>query len=511
MHIVSRARLTVIWMLLPLLALVAGAEEDYSGGILDRAAVLARAAEVTSAKYPDAEMVRVADLHKARYEPDGTFVQWQEAYVKILTEQGRRRYRTLSSYFTIPYQRGPEDCRIDLVELVKPDGSAVTIDVEKQSRIMINPGDMSKNIYNPNDKLIEVTLAGVEVGDVVHYVMFDRMVQPRMKDSWADVFLFEGTEPILSSAVEVSAPAERPLRGVALKAPLAGTVSYTNRIEQGRTLHRWEARDVPRMFPEPNMPPLYSCVQRLYLSTSPDWPTVSRWYWELSEPHLATTPAIVAKVVELTNGLATAELRMRPLFDFVAQQVRYMGITVEATAPGYEPHDVEDTFNERHGVCRDKAALLVAMLRVAGFEAFPTLIHSGPKKDEDVALPYFNHAIVAVRTGDGSYQLMDPTDETSAEYLPAYLGDKSYLVATPEGDGLRTSPVDPAANNLMRIETIGRLDAEGGLAARTRLTFDGINDNVYRQWFANNRPEDRRRFIEGLDSRRVARRHLARV
>lgn len=487
----------LLGLLLPLF-LHAAEEGDYSRGMVDRAAALARAAECTVAKYPDAEEVRVADLERIRYEPDGTYVQWQESYVKILTEEGRRGYRTISSYFTIPYQRGPEDCRVVRVELIKGDGTVVPIDVEKQSRVMVNPGDMSNNIYNPNDKLIEVSLAGVEVGDVVHYIMFDRVVQARMKDSWADVFLFEGTEPILGSVVEVSAPPDRPLRGIALKSPVGSTVAYTQRADGDRVLHRWEAREVPRMFPEPNMPPLYSCVQRLYLSTSPDWAAVSRWYWNLSEPHLKMTPEMRAKVAELTNGIARAELRMRPLFEFVAQQVRYMGITVEATAPGYEPHDAADTFNARHGVCRDKAALLVAMLREAGFEAFPTLIHSGPKKDEDVALPYFNHAIVAVRTAADLYQLMDPTDETSAEYLPAYLSDKSYLVATPEGDRLRTSAVDPAEKNLLRIQTVGRLRPDGGLALDTRLVFAGINDNAYRQSFANSRPEDRRRFIESV-------------
>ena len=73
-----------------------------------------------------------------------------------------------------------------------------------------------------------------------------------------------------------------------------------------------------------------------------------------------------------------------------------MGLTLEDVSPGYAPHDVHITFDNRYGVCRDKAALLVAMLRIAGFEAYPVLIHVGPKKDEDVPLPYFNHAIAAV-------------------------------------------------------------------------------------------------------------------
>ena len=61
-----------------------------------------------------------------------------------------------------------------------------------------------------------------------------------------------------------------------------------------------------------------------------------------------------------------------------------MGITIENESPGWEPHDVKLTFENRHGVCRDKAALLVAMLRLAGIEAYPVLIDVGPKKDAEV-------------------------------------------------------------------------------------------------------------------------------
>ena len=36
------------------------------------------------------------------------------------------------------------------------------------------------------------------------------------------------------------------------------------------------------------------------------------------------------------------------------------------------------------------AALLVAMLRLAGLKAYPVLIHNGPKKDIEVPQPFFN-------------------------------------------------------------------------------------------------------------------------
>jgi transglutaminase-like putative cysteine protease len=323
-----------------------------------------------------------------------------------------------------------------------------------------------------------------------------------MPDTWSEYTVFEAPSPIVHAVYEVDAPAARPLAHRALKAPVGGTVAYAAAPIEGGTRHRWEIRDVPRVFEEPNMPEFYTCVQRLLLSTIPDWKTVSRWYWNLSKPRLeAVTPEMRAKVDELVAGQADRRAKIETLFRFVSQQIRYMGITTEKEAPGYEPHDVSLTFQNRYGVCRDKAALLAAMLRLAGIDGFPTLIHAGPKKDAEVPQPYFNHAIVAAREPDGSYLLMDPTDESTRQLLPAYLNDCSYLVATPEGETLLTSPIVPAVENLVRIATEATLDAAGGLDAASTLRFEGINDNAYRGHFANLKPEQRRQFFEGVVKR----------
>ena len=480
------------------LADVHGAEFDFTPEFLDREKALEAAETVTVESYPDADTVLVDGAQWVRYRPDGTYVKWAEKYTRILNEKGRRKYQTFSSYFTIPYQRGPEDCRIPVLEIIKPDGTVVPIDVEKQGKIMVNSASMKNNIYDPNSRLIRVNVAGLEVGDIIHSVMYDRIVHPRVPDTWFDWLTFESQTPIVRRSVSIYAPKELPLRSIALKGEIEGTITGKEGEEDGLLLYQWEARNVPRLFPEPNMPTERTVAQRLLVSTAPDWESVSRWYWGLSEPHLEITPEIEAKVAELTAGLEDSREKIEAIFRFVSQKIRYLGIISETAAPGYEPHDVKDTFGARHGVCRDKAALLAAMLRSAGFDAYPALIYVGPKKDPEVPQPFFNHAITALRQDDGSYLLMDSTDETTAELLPAYLNDKSYLVATPAGDTLRTSPIDPAANNLMCVDTIGAVDQKGMLTAVTVFRFEGINDNAYRRSFAGKKPEDRRRFFEAL-------------
>jgi hypothetical protein len=219
-------------------------------------------------------------------------------------------------------------------------------------------------------------------------------------------------------------------------------------------------------------------------------------------PHLEkVTPEMRAAVADLTKGCHDERAKIEALFAFVSQKIRYMGITTETEAPGYEPHDVNITFENRYGVCRDKAALLAALLRTAGIDGFPVIIHVGAKRDAEVPMPYFNHAIAAARLKDGTTLLMDPTDEATRELMPAYLGNRSYLVATPDGDPLRTSPYEPAGRQSCAVGDRGRSRCRWRAPGRTTARFDGVNDNAYRGYFARLKPDERTRFFESVAKR----------
>ncbi len=464
-------------------------------GMLDQSRALKAAAQVTQIKYPNADTVDVG-MHKwIKYREDGTYIEWFECYTKILTEKGRSSLKTLSSSFTIPYN----DTAFKLVEIISGDGTLKTVDTGSKSRTMIEPSQMKSNIYNPNNKILRLNIPDLNLGDTLHYIILDNFTKVHTPGTWSDYVTFEGTSPIKRSAFTVVAPRNKPLQRIALKSKIPGTVTFKKHERENSIVYEWIAKNVPLAIPEPNMPSFYTQVQRLLVSTIKDWESISRWYWGLCEPNLEKiTPAMRAMVTELTRNTEDPDQQIQAIFTWVSQKVRYLGLTVEKDAPGYEPHPVSMTFDQRAGVCRDKAALLAAMLRIAGLEAYPTLIMNGPKKDPEVPQPFFNHAITAVREKDGSYLLMDATDENTRRMFPSYLGNQSYLVATPAGETLLTSPVTPAKQNMMVIATKGSLDADGHLTAESKLHFNGINDNAYRGFFARISPDEQRGFFEKI-------------
>jgi hypothetical protein len=499
-------RLTVTPLLLPIILLLAAvrpasaAAEQYTGSkwaFLDEAKTMAAAGDISLAKYPDSDEATVEENMVETYQPDGTGGEQDEAYVKVLTEKGKRDRRTLSLGFLLPYFQ----VNVVKLEVIKPSGEIVPVDVAANSTVTIDDSQMEENIYDPNSKVLQVNIPELEIGDVVHYIVRTTVERPIIPGEFADENEFEGDGYIRHSVYEVYAPVDKPLKKIVLKSPVKGTGKYTTySADAGKTLvHRWEFTNVPRMFDEPSMPPYENVLQRVLVSTTPDWKVVSQWYWNLSQPHLAaTSPEMQKKVADLTANAKTDLDKAKALFYYVSQTIRYMGLTPEQDRPGFEPHDVCMTFAKQYGVCRDKAALLVAMLRTAGLNAYPVLVNVGSKKDEEVPDAGFNHAIVGLEMKKGQYLLLDPTDEHARDFQPWYDGDQSYLVARPEGEVIHTSAYEPPDENMMSIHTTGVLSAEGQLDAKSQLTFAGANDDVYRNAFSNMKPDDIHRYFEQL-------------
>ena len=468
---------------------------EFSWSALDRSRVIEAAKKVTSSGYPDADVVQVDQRKWIKYRKDGTYVEWLENYTKILTEKGKRNFKTISSSFIVPYN----NTEFKLVEIISEKEETVVVDIDKNSSVMIERSQMSSNIYNPNSKILRVNIPELSLGDTIHYILFDDFTKVHAPDTWSDYVGFENVNPIIRSEYTVIGPKEKPLKSMALKSEIPGTITHNKQVKGNEIFYNWVAENIPRAFIEPEMPPFYTQMQRLLISTISDWEWISRWYWNLCKPNIEKTSQEMKNMVnQLVGNLNDPHDKIMVIFSWVSQEIRYLGLTVEKDSPGYEPHPVNMTFDRRAGVCRDKAALLTAMLRLAGLDAYPVLIMNGPKKDPEVPQPFFNHAVTSVRNPDGSYLLMDSTDENTRQLFPAYLNNQSYLVATPDGEKLRTSPVEPAEQNMMHIETSGGLDKAGNLKAESILRFGGINDNVYRGHFSRLTRDERRGFFENI-------------
>ena len=461
---------------------------------VDPKRVMAAAAAITPDKYPNCDSAIVEQNSVRDYRADGTGACQDETFTKVLTEKGRRDNRELSFFFMLPYWT----MEVAKVEVIKPDGTVVPVDVAANSKESIDNSQMSENIYDPNDRILSVNIPQLDIGDTVHVISRQIIHRSIMPNEYDEENVFEGSSFIRHWSYVVHAPASLPLVSTALRDEIPGTITTSTTTNGDVVVYNWEVNNVERMFDEPDMPPYDMVLQRLFVSTVPQWQDISKWYWNLSKPHLdMTTPDMQQTVDRLTANAPTDLDKVKAIFYFVSNKIRYSGLTLETNRPGFEPHDVCVTFNKKYGVCRDKAGLLVAMLRLAGFQAYPVLINIGAIRDMHVPQPDFDHAIACVELKKGEYTLMDPTDENTRDLLPSYDCHRSYLVCKPEGETLRLSPVPSPEKHMLYVKTTGTLDANGVLNATSELSFEGVNDDAYRNHLSHLKPDEQKDFFEG--------------
>jgi hypothetical protein len=269
----------------------------------------------------------------------------------------------------------------------------------------------------------------------------------------------------------VEAPASRPLSWGGRGAP-------TPEVEERGDVRVWDFRrtDVPRLAPEPAMPPWFEVADYVSVSTYERWRDLGAWYWDLVEEQLALDDELREVAKNLVDGAATTEEKVRRVYEHVVTATRYVGI--ELGIHGWKPYPVTEVYRRRYGDCKDKASLLVALLGAAGVPARLVLVRTadnGVLEDEPASMWDFNHAIAWVPELD---LFLDGTAERSGVHeLPDLDQGAMALIVEPPG-GARTSrlvtiPVASADANRNESDYVLRLTDDGDVAVRGRERFRG--------------------------------------
>ena len=140
---------------------------------------------------------------------------------------------------------------------------------------------------------------------------------------------------------------------------------------------------------------------KLLISTSPDWYAKSLWFYGVNEDYgsFESTPEIDKKVAEILADAKTEMDSISLLTHWAADEIRYSGISM-GPGEGYTLHSGEMNFTDRCGVCKDKAGMLITMLRAAGFESYPAMTMAGSRIDY-IPADQFNHSVTIVKLRNG--------------------------------------------------------------------------------------------------------------
>lgn len=326
----------------------------------------------------------------------------------------------------------------------------------------------------------QIAFPTLEVGDRIRieYRIDDTDVKNMYGDYFGDFQYFAKRYPARRLAYTLILPKHREVYYHIEKMD----PQFSEAIEGENKIMRWELDQVSPYETEARMPGLTGYLPYLSVSSFKDWQDMASWYATLIKDQLKLDHDTKKLVKELTQDLSDPLEIVKVIHEYVVTHTRY--VALEFGIHGYKPYQVNQVCTRQFGDCKDKASLLVAMLKEAGVDANIVIVRTsdeGEVHPYPASLRYFNHAIAYVPQFD---LFLDGTAEFSGiRELPDMDQGGLCLIVDENGKGeLRKIPIYDENREDFQLSVAVRPD--GDAEVEGTLSFAGGSNPELRQYLA---------------------------
>jgi tetratricopeptide (TPR) repeat protein/transglutaminase-like putative cysteine protease len=418
------------------------------------------------------------DLQVTTVHPNGLASRFHQVVFQPLTDEGAESARQ----YGFTFQAGRDVVDLRAARVYRANGT-VDETIETGEAPVNNPAIA---MYTSTRSFV-VQLPRLAPGDVVElrYRVDETTPRNDFGDTFSETSYFQSFEPVASAEYVLLTPRAR---RVPLRVPEGLRVKREERDEGELHVARVSAENVAPLLPEPLMPPLPEVAAPLGASTFASWEDVGRWFWGLARDQLDSDAETRKLARDLTKGLTDEREKVRAVYDFVVQKTRY--VALEFGIEGFKPRRCTLTLSRGWGDCKDKAAVIVALLRELGIPARMVLVRTGMRGLAPTDAPsyaFFDHAIAYVPSLD---LYLDGTAEyTGMTELPAM--DRGAIgLQIVDGQGKLVRLPEPPASETRRTRTIELTLGDGPAGLDLRVESTGAFASEWRQRY---HPESTRR------------------
>jgi cellulose synthase operon protein C len=412
-----------------------GVNEEEAAGIIKNRA--------DPADYPKADAVRLLDHQVVELNDDGSYTSLQHQIIQILNDSGRDRYTSTST--------GGYNAKIKRAVVIQPDGSEVEAS-------QVSGGS--------------VKFGQLQIGSLIELKAQSRGSSNEwISRQYTQTFLFQETTPALRSEFILLVPKSRTIQQA-----IQGELAVLTKGEfEDHVVYDYRAGDVPMIEPERNRPPALDIVALVRVSTIENWDEIIRWEYSLVKDQFIADDAVRAKVRELVKESSGREDKIRAIANFVMQKIQYRQ-DYDRGIMGIKPHKAGSVLEKEAGDCKDKATLLITMLREAGIPAnYVTLrTRSAGRLHADIPSNQCNHAIVYVPNADDFSKglWIDGTANYSGiDTLPWPNQGTEVMVFKDDGQMVFVkTPVDQPGQSLSEYHIDLQVASDG--SAKAKFTWD---------------------------------------
>jgi tetratricopeptide (TPR) repeat protein len=319
----------------------------------------------------------------------------------------------------------------------------------------------------------------LQPGDVVEllYRVEDVAQRNAFGDYFGEVTYMQSSEPLAHAEYVLIAPKSRSFY---FNKPRVPGLKQSVEDKGDQKVYRFVAENVPHIEPEPLQPPYQEILGYVHVSTYKSWDEMGQWYWGLVKDQFIPDDEVRRRVADLTKNLKDDRAKVKAVYQYVVQRTRY--VALEFGIHGFKPYRCAQIFARGFGDCKDKATLIVTMLKELGIPATIVIVRTGNRggfDTEPASLAPFDHAIAYVPSLD---LYLDGTAEyVGSSELPTMDRGAIALQVNEGHPKLVTLPDPPASKSLLARRVEATVGADGNAALDVKLEVGGAGAGSWRE------------------------------
>lgn len=463
----------LLWLCGPALLAQPASPPDITPFALSPAA-LGQLADATPA--PEGADVHVLEVQESfRFSADGGWVWSRYTIYKVLTQIGAENWNELAADWS-PWQDKRPTLRARVIGAA---GREFALDPATLADAPIAQADAS--IYS-DQRTLRAPLPAIAPGAIVETWVEVASAPTLAGAGQVNRRILQMSEPVRHMRLTLQAPRSLPLRYQLELLP-----AFKPQVTEAGDQVTWvfERGPIPAYEDEdPGLPRDVPGLPAVVFSTGASWQALAQAYARTVDERIAAK-SLRSLAEQLTAGATGRDQRIAALMSYLNREIRYTGIEFDRAS--IIPHAPSETLEHRFGDCKDKATLLVALLRSLDIPANVALLAVGDRMQvptDQPGLGMFDHAIVHV-PGEPEYWI-DATDANARlGELPQDDRGRLALVVDPATTGLSSIPWGTPADNADFEERHVTLANYGPASVVETSRPAGSMESTYRRMYAD--------------------------
>jgi tetratricopeptide (TPR) repeat protein/transglutaminase-like putative cysteine protease len=336
--------------------------------------------------------------------------------------------------------------------------------------------DPSISMYT-SARTFYVQFPRLEPGDVVElrYRVDDVTPRNEFGNYFGEIVALQGGEPVSNAEYVLITPKQRTFY---FDQNVPG-LTYSDSIKGNERIYRFAAKEIAALNPEPAMPPWPEVLGSVHVSTYKNWDDLGRWYWGLIKDQFDLDEETRKLAKKITEGKTTELEKVKAVYQWVIDNTRY--VALEFGIYGYKPRRCVQTVARGWGDCKDKATVIVTLLKELGINSTIVVTRTrmrGDFRSKIASFAPFDHAIAYVPSLN--LYLDGTAEHTGINELPKMdVGAVVLHVNDGKAQLTRIPDADPA-KNFVRRELLVDLDAKGAAKLDIEYATGGYNAASWR-------------------------------